>query len=197
MGKLVSMYIARLVQSGQKDASLIQEGFNHKKWKKSIGASSDLVVSGDCCHVINKNSRVKCVPCTMCAHVFACVCLCVCMHAFLLYACIPVVSHFPLNVNLICAVMLQRGYCATHSSVCGQPSWRVAAGGRARRVSIWIPQAGYWTEGAVPEMNESKELECEMWMRRMDDKWMRCNRGGWMGARAWEWEMWDGGVGVT
>ena len=47
MGKLVSMYISRLVQSGQKDASIIQEGFNHKKWKKSAGASSDLVVSGE------------------------------------------------------------------------------------------------------------------------------------------------------
>ena len=45
MGKFVSMYIARLVQSGQEDASIIQEGFNHKKWKKSVGASSDLVVS--------------------------------------------------------------------------------------------------------------------------------------------------------
>ena len=47
MGKFVSMYIARLVQSGQEDASIIQEGFNHKKWKKSVGASSDLVVSWD------------------------------------------------------------------------------------------------------------------------------------------------------
>ena len=96
MGKLVSMYIARLVQSGQKDASLIQEGFNHKKWKKSIGASSDLVVSGDCCHVINKSSRGH--VCTMynvcmcvhaCVHACTCVCVCVSVCACMHSCCIP------------------------------------------------------------------------------------------------------------
>jgi hypothetical protein len=41
LGKVISLYISKLIQSGVRKGEILSSGFDYKKWKKSSGASSD------------------------------------------------------------------------------------------------------------------------------------------------------------